>query len=59
MPGASFSCWGTRSVKPNWIVPTSCNISMSKPALYYGYAPSRTLYDGMEPFRRVTHPTVR
>jgi NlpC/P60 family protein len=24
--------------------------------LYYGYAPSRTLYDGMEGFRRVSHP---
>ena len=24
--------------------------------LYYGYAPSRTLYDGMEGFKRVTHP---
>ena len=24
--------------------------------LYYGYAPSRTLYDGMEGFRRVLHP---
>lgn len=24
--------------------------------LYYGYAPSRTLYDGMERFKRVTHP---
>jgi hypothetical protein len=24
--------------------------------LYYGYAPSRTLYDGMEGFRRVRHP---
>ena len=24
--------------------------------LYYGYAPSRILYDGMEPFRRVLHP---
>jgi len=24
--------------------------------LYYGYAPSRMLYDGMEGFRRVTHP---
>src|SRR6478609_8403706 len=24
--------------------------------LYYGYAPSRTLYDGMEGFRRVGHP---
>jgi hypothetical protein len=24
--------------------------------LYYGYAPSRTLYDGMEGFKRVAHP---
>jgi len=24
--------------------------------LYYGYAPSRTLYDGMEGFQRVSHP---
>jgi hypothetical protein len=24
--------------------------------LHYGYAPSRTLYDGMEGFRRVSHP---
>lgn len=24
--------------------------------LYYGYAPSRTLYDGMEGFKRVSHP---
>jgi cell wall-associated NlpC family hydrolase len=24
--------------------------------LYYGYAPSRTLYDGMEGFQRVLHP---
>ncbi len=24
--------------------------------LYYGYAPSRTLYDGMDGFRRVSHP---
>lgn len=24
--------------------------------LYYGYAPSRILYDGMEGFRRVSHP---
>jgi len=24
--------------------------------LYYGYAPSRTLYDGMDGFRRVAHP---
>ena len=24
--------------------------------LYYGYAPSRTIYDGMEGFRRVSHP---
>ena len=24
--------------------------------LYYGYAPSRTLYDGMEGFKRVVHP---
>ena len=24
--------------------------------LYYGYAPSRTLYDGIEGFKRVTHP---
>lgn len=24
--------------------------------LYYGYAPSRTLYDGMVGFRRVSHP---
>lgn len=24
--------------------------------LYYGYAPSRILYDGMDPFRRVLHP---
>ncbi|MGZ4888163.1 MAG: NlpC/P60 family protein [Candidatus Angelobacter sp.] len=24
--------------------------------LYYGYAPSRVLYDGMEGFRRVLHP---
>jgi cell wall-associated NlpC family hydrolase len=24
--------------------------------LYYGYAPSRILYGGMEPFRRVRHP---
>ena len=24
--------------------------------LYYGYAPSRTLYDGMQGFRRVSHP---
>lgn len=24
--------------------------------LYYGYAPSRTLYDGMDGFRRVLHP---
>ena len=26
--------------------------------LYYGYAPSRTLYDGMEGFRRVSHPAA-
>jgi hypothetical protein len=24
--------------------------------LYYGYAPSKTLYEGMEGFKRVTHP---
>ena len=24
--------------------------------LYYGYAPSRTLYDGMDGFKRVSHP---
>jgi cell wall-associated NlpC family hydrolase len=24
--------------------------------LYYGYAPSRTLYDGMDGFKRVAHP---
>ncbi|HEX3153947.1 MAG TPA: NlpC/P60 family protein [Candidatus Angelobacter sp.] len=24
--------------------------------MYYGYAPSRTLYDGMEGFKRVAHP---
>jgi hypothetical protein len=24
--------------------------------LYYGYAPSRTLYEGMEGFKRVAHP---
>jgi len=24
--------------------------------LYYGYAPSRTLYDGMQGFKRVAHP---
>jgi hypothetical protein len=24
--------------------------------LYYGYAPSRTLYDGMDGFKRITHP---
>jgi len=27
--------------------------------LYYGYAPSRTLYDGMNGFRRVSHPEAK
>ena len=56
MPGAFCSCMGNQIHETEMDCSHFVQYLYEQAGLYYGYAPSRILYDGMEPFRRVLHP---